>query len=93
MWVEVTSWKGSKIKGLLENQPFNIPDLHSGQIVKVREEDVFDYVWQYSDGREEGNTTGEILKKMVEATDSEPSAPTARLTQIASQPSFGCAPD
>jgi len=93
MWVEVTSWKGSKIKGLLENQPFNIPDLHSGQIVKVREEDVFDYLWQYSDGREEGNTTGEILKKMVEATDSEPSASTARLTQIASQPSFGCAPD
>ena len=28
MWVEISSWKDDKIKGLLENEPLNIPSLH-----------------------------------------------------------------
>ena len=39
MWVEVTSWSGDKIRGLLRNEPFHIPNLHGGQTVDVSEED------------------------------------------------------
>jgi len=64
MWVEVTSWKGSAIKGLLRNEPSWVPELHAGQVVEVREEDLFDYIRQYADKHREGNTTGDIIQKM-----------------------------
>jgi uncharacterized protein YegJ (DUF2314 family) len=64
MWVEVIAWQGDKIKGLLRNQPFNIPSLHSGQIVEVKQEDVFDYIRHYPDGKKEGNETSAIVEKM-----------------------------
>jgi uncharacterized protein YegJ (DUF2314 family) len=64
MWVEITAWKGNKIKGLLKNEPSNIPSLHGGQLVEVKQEDVFDYMRHYPDGREEGNETGAIIEKM-----------------------------
>jgi hypothetical protein len=41
MWVEITSWKGNKIRGLLRNEPYKIPKLHGGQAVDVLEEDSF----------------------------------------------------
>lgn len=66
MWVEVTGWKDQKITGLLENEPADVADLHAGQVVEVKEEDVFDYIRYYADGREQGNTTGEIIKHMEE---------------------------
>ncbi|MBN1911633.1 MAG: DUF2314 domain-containing protein [Pirellulales bacterium] len=69
MWVEVTSWKGARVKGLLKNEPFNIPDLHSGQIVEISETEVFDYVRRYPDGRSEGNETGKIIQKNKEAQE------------------------
>jgi uncharacterized protein YegJ (DUF2314 family) len=64
MWVEVTEWKGSRIRGLLKNEPFDIPGLHGGQIVQVQEEKVFDYIRRYSNGKEEGNETGRIIATM-----------------------------
>jgi uncharacterized protein YegJ (DUF2314 family) len=63
MWVEVTAWKGDTIKGLLKNEPFNIPDLHGGQIVEVSEARVFDYLRKHADGTVEGNETGELIEK------------------------------
>ncbi len=77
MWVEITSWKDNEIKGLLQNDPSKIPSLHAGQVVEVRQEGVFDYVRQYADKRREGNTTGDIIRKMDEdhsrrATSSTP---------------------
>ncbi len=66
MWVEVSKWKGNDIEGLLKNDPYDIPDLHAGQIVKVSQKDVFDYIRNYSDGTSEGNKTGEIIMKMQE---------------------------
>jgi uncharacterized protein YegJ (DUF2314 family) len=66
MWVEVTSWKNNEIKGLLQNDPSNVPNLHSGQVVDVRQEEVFDYIRQYADKQTEGNTTGDIIRKMDE---------------------------
>ena len=64
MWVEVTSWKGDHIKGTLENDPFEAKYLHAGQVVEVKEEDIFDYIRQFADKHREGNTTGAILDKM-----------------------------
>jgi uncharacterized protein YegJ (DUF2314 family) len=63
MWVEVTSWTGDKIKGLLSNEPFNIPDLHAGQVVEVSEADVFDYIRRLPDGTQEGNETSKVMKE------------------------------
>ncbi|MFA6903465.1 MAG: DUF2314 domain-containing protein [Gallionellaceae bacterium] len=64
MWVEITSWQEDKIKGLLKNEPFNIPSLHGGQIVEIRQQDIFDYIRRHPDGKEEGNETGTIIQKM-----------------------------
>jgi len=64
MWVEVTSWKGDKIGGLLKNEPFHIPSLHGGQIVDVSEAKVFDYSRHHADGTTEGNETAKVIEKM-----------------------------
>lgn len=71
MWVEITAWHGSNIKGLLKNEPFNVPSLHGGQIVEVRQEDVFDYIRRHPDGKQEGNETGAIIQKMQQTTAGE----------------------
>src|SRR5271157_3316986 len=64
MWVAVDDWKGDRITGLLTNEPFHIPSLHGGQKVEVREEEVFDYMRRYPDGRVEGNSTEAIIRRM-----------------------------
>ncbi|MBI3860486.1 MAG: DUF2314 domain-containing protein [Planctomycetia bacterium] len=66
MWVEISSWKGSKITGLLQNQPRNVPDLHAGQVVEVSEADVFDYIRRRADGTSEGNETGKLMEKRTQ---------------------------
>jgi uncharacterized protein YegJ (DUF2314 family) len=63
MWVEVSSWKGNEIVGLLGNEPAEIPDLHAGATVKINEQDVFDYLLYKADGSEEGNETGKEIAK------------------------------
>ncbi len=63
MWVEVMSWKGHQIKGLLKNQPYNIPDLKGGAEVEVNENDIFDYYRSHPDGRTEGNETSKLIMK------------------------------
>jgi len=40
-----------------------IPELHSGEVVEIREDDVFDYIHRFPDGHDEGNTTGEIIHR------------------------------
>ena len=69
MWVEVTSWEGKRIKGLLKNEPFDIPSLHAGQRVEVKEDDVFDYIRRHADGSHEGNETAKIIEKMQQGED------------------------
>lgn len=64
MWVEVTAWERANLRGLLMNEPFHIPDLHAGQTVEVRQEDVFDYILRRDDGTQEGNETGNMLDNM-----------------------------
>ena len=67
MWVEVTSWDGDVISGLLRNEPANIPGLHAGQMVKVSQSKVFDYIRRDANGHEDGNETGKILQRLQDA--------------------------
>ena len=64
MWVEVMSWDGDTIVGLLKNEPVNIPTLHGGQQVTVSQSKVFDYLRRDAKGGEEGNQTSQILLRM-----------------------------
>jgi uncharacterized protein YegJ (DUF2314 family) len=63
MWVEVISWTGDKISGLLKNEPFNIPTLHGGQMVEVSEAKVFDFLRKHADGTMDGNETSKLIEK------------------------------
>ncbi|MGQ8366681.1 DUF2314 domain-containing protein [Glaciecola sp. 1036] len=63
MWVEVQSWKGNVLQGLLKNEPRNIPDLKGGAKVTVNQADVFDYIRYYPDGTMDGNETGALIRK------------------------------
>ena len=85
MWVEVSRWEGDRISGILDNDPFNVPDLHAGQAVTVHEEDIFDYIRHYPDGHSEGNTTGAILEKMEHRDVPQPVGSTIK-------PLFSCGP-
>jgi uncharacterized protein YegJ (DUF2314 family) len=64
MWVEVNSWKGGNIKGLLDNEPSDVPALHAGATVEINEQEVFDYIRYKPDGTEEGNETGREIEKL-----------------------------
>lgn len=57
LWVEVTSWSGDRLKGVVANEPYNVPGLRKGDTVDVVQGDVFDYVWKRADGTREGNWT------------------------------------
>jgi uncharacterized protein YegJ (DUF2314 family) len=72
MWVEITRWSGNTIKGTLQNEPVDVPNLHVGQVVEVREDDVFDYIRYYPDKHTEGNTTGKILERLESQPRSAP---------------------
>jgi uncharacterized protein YegJ (DUF2314 family) len=74
MWVEVTTWQGDRIGGLLDNEPEKVPNLHSGQHVEVRQQDVFDYIRTFPDKRTEGNTTGAIIER-IQKMDDAPKPP------------------
>lgn len=64
MWVEVITWQKGEIKGLLSNEPRNIPGLHAGQEVNVQEAEIFDFVLNREDGTVEGDFTTPIILKM-----------------------------
>jgi uncharacterized protein YegJ (DUF2314 family) len=62
MWIEVTKWEDSRIKGLLRSEPYHVKELHAGQVVDVLEADVYDYIRQFPDGSREGNETGKVIE-------------------------------
>lgn len=67
MWVEVTKWEKNVIHGILQNDPFEIPDLKAGAKVKIKQKDVFDYIHYLPDGTQEGNETGDIIGRRAAA--------------------------
>jgi uncharacterized protein YegJ (DUF2314 family) len=66
MWVEVVTWKGDLVNGVLQNDPYEVSGLAAGARVEFRASDAFDYTHYHPDGREEGNGTGEILRRREE---------------------------
>ena len=63
MWILVTSWKGDKIKGILNNKPYYIKNLYAGDKVEVNQKDVFDFLYHHADGTETGNETTKVILK------------------------------
>jgi uncharacterized protein YegJ (DUF2314 family) len=63
MWIELRAWKGSELEGVLESEPSYVEALRRGAFVKVREGDVYDWIWYRADGSREGNETGKILEE------------------------------
>ena len=63
MWVEVAQWQDNNIKGVLQSQPYNVPQLKSGAEVTVNQGDIFDYIRYFADGRKEGNETGKLIQQ------------------------------
>lgn len=61
MWIEVIGWDKT-IKGILQNDPFEIPTLRAGAEVYVAEGEVFDYIRNFPDGTTEGNETGKLIQ-------------------------------
>jgi len=64
MWVEVTVWTENIIEGILQNEPDEISGLKSGSIVKVKQQDIFDYILNKPDGSYDGNETGKLMEEM-----------------------------
>ncbi len=62
MWVELRSWEGGQLSGVLVNQPDDVPGLKKGDIVQVSTEEVFDYIWKKADGSREGNLTAPFTR-------------------------------
>lgn len=62
MWVEIKTWDGTQLRGVLANEPYNVEGLHKGDAVALKQEEVFDYIWKKADGTREGNTTAPFLK-------------------------------
>lgn len=66
MWVEVTDIaKNGTITGLLANDPDDVPELESGQEVKVKEAELFDWILKAPDGSTTGNKTGDLMQKRL----------------------------
>src|ERR1700727_1042851 len=61
MWIEVTSWEGRTIHGILQNDPYLVEGLRAGSRVAVEEGSVFDYIVHDADGGSEGNETAKFL--------------------------------
>ena len=67
MWVEVVSWNGDEIDGILQNDPFDVPALKSGSRVDVKASQIFDYLLTKTDGSHEGNETSALLEAREKA--------------------------
>jgi len=65
MWLEVSSWKGPTITGVLDNEPGDVPELKAGAVVTVKEDEVFDFLHLLPDGGKEGNETGALMRQQL----------------------------
>lgn len=63
LWVELRTWEGQKMTGVLVNAPYAVPDLHKGDTVTIEQSAVFDYIWKKADGTREGNSTAPFVKR------------------------------
>lgn len=61
MWVRVQRWEGTKLYGLLDSDPADVPGLRAGAEVSVEEDSLFDYILARPDGTVEGNETEPLI--------------------------------
>jgi uncharacterized protein YegJ (DUF2314 family) len=61
LWVQVVSWRGRAIDGVLRSEPAWIEGMAEGDVVSVDQGGVFDYLWRRADGSSEGNETEAFL--------------------------------
>ncbi len=61
MWVEVHEWKGTRLRGILVNRPFDVAALKEGAAVEVQQAELFDYIHRRADGTTVGGETIKIL--------------------------------
>ncbi len=62
MWVEVLTWEGDEISGILQNDPAYVDELESGARVEVAQASVFDYIHKKADGTIVGNETAALIE-------------------------------
>jgi uncharacterized protein YegJ (DUF2314 family) len=63
MWVAVTTWEEGIIRGTIANDPKYRRDLRAGQTVDIPEDEVFDWMIAFADGRVEGAFTNQALQQ------------------------------
>ncbi|MCE9574045.1 MAG: DUF2314 domain-containing protein [Deltaproteobacteria bacterium] len=63
MWIEVRTWKGGVLRGVLTDEPYDVPTLHAGAMVEVKQVDVFDYLLAHLDGTTEGGETNDVIER------------------------------
>jgi uncharacterized protein YegJ (DUF2314 family) len=63
MWVDVQTWKGKALRGVLLNDPVEVPDLAIGAPVDVDDGVIVDYMFTKADGSTEGGESNAILER------------------------------
>jgi uncharacterized protein YegJ (DUF2314 family) len=61
VFVQVNSWKGNKITGLLASEMQLVKEHRKGEKMTVQEKDVYDWTISKPDGTEDGNYVGKFL--------------------------------
>jgi uncharacterized protein YegJ (DUF2314 family) len=63
MWLAVNTWTGDRIKAQLMNNPQIRMDLRAGQVVEIRETEVYDWALRRQDGQMEGGYTNRVVMR------------------------------
>lgn len=48
MWVTITAVRGEMLDGVLDNTPFDMPQIRCGAVVHFRQSDVIDRIWNHA---------------------------------------------
>jgi len=72
MWIGVTEWAGGTVRGRLSNAPSSRRDLRAGQLVTIREDEVFDWMIVWPDGFVEGGFSQQVVQNEGEPDEGSP---------------------
>ncbi len=62
MWLVVNTWRGDRLQAQLANEPQIRLDLRAGQVVDLREADIYDWAVVHRDGQMEGGYTNRVVE-------------------------------
>lgn len=57
LWIEVARWQEGSLSGTLVTEPNEVPGVRKGDMLNVRQADVYDYVYRRADGSRSGSLT------------------------------------